>query len=181
MRPSPHLPLLGALAAAVFALLLTACGGSTHAAGTAQAGSLSQPSLTAYARCMRANGLPTFPDPVPGEGIPKGEVPVGNPRFASASSACANLMPAGGLGPETTTQQTRSQVAAAIAFARCLRGHRFPRFPDPTTSGQLTHQMIAAAGIDLHQPAIVRAADACAPVTHGLITPAKVADFIAGR
>jgi hypothetical protein len=61
-----------------------------------------------------------------------------------------------------------------------MRGHGFPSFPDPTSSGDLTYQMLATAGIDLHQPAVVQAADACVGVTHGFITKAGVARFIAG-
>jgi hypothetical protein len=68
-----------------------------------------------------------------------------------------------------------------LAFARCLRSHGFPDFPDPTSSGQLTHEMLATAGINLRQPALVPAADACVSVTHGLITKAAVARFVAGE
>jgi hypothetical protein len=67
-----------------------------------------------------------------------------------------------------------------LAFARCIRARGFARFPDPTNDGSLTHQMLAQAGIDLHQPAVVQAADACVTVTHGLLTRADVAQFIAG-
>ena len=49
-----------------------------------------------------------------------------------------------------------------------MRSHGFPSFPDPTSSGQLTHEMLANAGINLHQPAVLQAADACVGVTHGL-------------
>jgi hypothetical protein len=41
--------------------------------------------------------------------------------------------------------------------------------------------MLAKAGINLHQPALVQAADACVGVTHRLITKATVARFIAGQ
>jgi hypothetical protein len=41
--------------------------------------------------------------------------------------------------------------------------------------------MLAQAGIDLHQPAVVQAADACVHVTHGLLTRVDVAHFIAGQ
>ena len=68
-----------------------------------------------------------------------------------------------------------------LAFAGCIRRHGFTRFPDPTSTGQLSHQMLSAAGIDLHQPAVVRAADACVSVTHGFITRALVGRFIAGQ
>ena len=68
-----------------------------------------------------------------------------------------------------------------LAFARCIRSHGFPNFPDPTSSGQITHEMVASAGINLHQPAVLQAGDACASVTHGAITKATVARFVAGQ
>jgi hypothetical protein len=40
--------------------------------------------------------------------------------------------------------------------------------------------MLARARINLHQPAIAQAADDCVSVTHGVITRAMVARFIAG-
>jgi hypothetical protein len=76
---------------------------------------------------------------------------------------------------------TQAQKAAALAFARCIRAHGFPNFPDPSATGQLTHEMIAAAGINLHQPAVLQAGDACAGVSHGFITKATVARFVAGH
>jgi len=74
-----------------------------------------------------------------------------------------------------------AQTAAMLAFARCMRSHGFPNFPDPTSSGDMTHQMLATAGINLHQPAVVPAADTCVGVTHGLITKVAVARFVAGQ
>ena len=144
------------------------------------AGTAGQNRLVVYSHCMRSHGLPRFPDPTSSVGIPKDKLPVGNPQFASASNACQHLMPAGGLGPQPTAQQTRSRVANAVAFARCIRNHGFRNFPDPTTSGQITHQMLANAGINLHQPAALQAADACVGVTHGQMTQATVAAFIDG-
>jgi hypothetical protein len=41
--------------------------------------------------------------------------------------------------------------------------------------------MLANAGIDLHQPALVPAADDCVSVTHGVLTKAAVARFAAGQ
>jgi hypothetical protein len=62
-----------------------------------------------------------------------------------------------------------------------MRAHGFRSFPDPTTSGQISHEMLATAGINVHQPAALQAADACVSVTHGAITKADVARFIAGQ
>ena len=69
---------------------------------------------------------------------------------------------------------------ALVAFARCLRTHGFPRFPDPDAQGHLSLQMVTAAGIDIHTPALLTAGRACASVTHGQITPAQVARAING-
>jgi hypothetical protein len=77
--------------------------------------------------------------------------------------------------------QTPRQIADELAFARCIRAHGLPSFPDPTSSGQITHEMLASAGIDLRQPAVLQAADACVSVSHGVITKAAVARFIAGQ
>jgi len=41
--------------------------------------------------------------------------------------------------------------------------------------------MVANAGINLHQPAVLEAGDACVSVTHGLLTKANVARFVAGQ
>lgn len=41
--------------------------------------------------------------------------------------------------------------------------------------------MLANAGIKLHQPAVLQAADACVSATHGVITKASVARFVAGH
>jgi hypothetical protein len=68
-----------------------------------------------------------------------------------------------------------------LAFAGCIRSHGFPSFPDPTSNGTVTHQMLDAAGINLHQPAVLQAGYACTSVTHGLITRSDVARFVAGQ
>ena len=67
-----------------------------------------------------------------------------------------------------------------MAFARCIRSHGFPSFPDPTGNGELTQEMAAAAGINLHQPAVLQAGYACVGVTHGFITRAAVAHAVNG-
>ena len=94
-------------------------------------------------------------------------------------NACGHLLP----GQESQgggSSHTVQQIDAMLAFARCIRGRGFPRFPDPSSNGSVTHQMLAQAGINLAQPALVRAADRCVSVTHGLLTRVDVARFIAG-
>lgn len=164
------------VAVAAVSLVTSGCGGGSSRTGATTA----QNELVAYSQCMRSHGVPNFPDPTSSEGIPKDKIPVGNPQLAAASNDCTRLMPAGGLGPQTTAQPTRTRLAAAVAFARCMHARGFPNFPDPTSQGQLTPEMVTAAGVDLHQPALLQAGLACAPVTHGLITRAAVERAVNG-
>jgi hypothetical protein len=60
-----------------------------------------------------------------------------------------------------------------------MRSHGVSRFPDPTAQGQLTIEMVQAAGIDVHSPAVLRVVQACLPASHGALTPAKVREALA--
>ena len=163
----------------VLSLLAAGCGGgssSTAARRTTQSGTL------AYAECMHAHGVPTFPDPTSSGEIPKAKIValVGTPQLQTAQRACQHVMPAGGLGPPEQVVSTRARLADALAFARCMRARGFTAFPDPTSHGELTPQMVTAAGIDLHQPDLLRAGLACVPVTHGLLTRAAIERAVSG-
>jgi hypothetical protein len=133
---------------------------------------------------MRSNGVPNFPDPNSAGEISKARViaaVVGNPRSPAAQRACRRLLPESGLGPPQTAVTTRTRLADMLAFARCVRAHGFPSFPDPTSQGQLTPEMVTAAGIDLHQPKVLRVGLACVSVTHGLLTRAAIERAVNGR
>jgi hypothetical protein len=136
----------------------------------------------AFARCMRSHGVPGFPDPTtsafkfaltPSSGNAR------SPSFHSAVSACRHLLPDGGPSNDTPARR-QARIAAGLAFARCLRTHGFPNFPDPTSTGQLTPEMVTQAGINIHQPAVLDAADACVGVTHGFLTRADIARAVNG-
>ncbi len=128
---------------------------------------------------MRSHGMPNFPDSPYEQKQALSSSNAQSPAVQSAETACRHLLAHGGQSQSAPPSQ--AQIAAELAFARCLRSHGFPNFPDPTTSGQLTHEMLASAGINLHQPAILHAADACVSVTHGFLTTAAVARFVAGQ
>ena len=187
---------LGLTTVAVVAVMFVAgCGGGSSpgvanvssSTSTSSGGSPTQAQLqqeqqaaTRFAQCMRSHGMPNFPDPSVAPRAFKNAFNTHSPVFQPAYTACGHLMPAGHATNQNTAS-TQAQTVGLLAFARCLRSHGFPSFPDPTSSGQLTHEMLAAAKIDLHQPALVQAADACTAVTHGVITKAVVANFIAGH
>ncbi|HYB30079.1 MAG TPA: hypothetical protein VEF89_25960 [Solirubrobacteraceae bacterium] len=129
---------------------------------------------------MRSHGVSNFPDPDTGDfkfalalSTPK------SPAFQSAYAARRHLLPN---NPQPGQEvHSPAQIAAMLAFVPCLRGHGFTSFPDPTSTGQLTHEMVANAAINLHQPAVLQAGDACVGVAHGCITRAMVASFVAGH
>jgi hypothetical protein len=133
-----------------------------------------------FADCMRSHGVSDFPDPASAPRAFKGALETKSPAFKSAESACHDLLPNQGRHSQSAPP-SQAQLAAELLFARCLRSHGFPSLPDPSSSGELSHEMLAHAGIDIHQPAVVQAADACVSVTHGFLTRAAVARFVAGR
>jgi hypothetical protein len=95
-------------AATAVAVLTTACGvvhvhfGSSG--GPAATGSATYRAELAYARCMRAHGLPAFPDPRPhSSGGPSEHVNVNpNSPAARANDACRHLLAGGGTGTAAT-------------------------------------------------------------------------------
>ena len=177
-----HLAKLTVLAT-LTAVLLAACGGSGKPSGSGSSGSLTASNTQKYPGCMRDHGVTSFPDPqVKGNSVQIQLTPsiIGSPAFKSAQKACAYLLPAGAgqiNGPTPAQQEARTE--GLLAFAACMRKHGFPSFPDPTSQGPLPLEMITRAGINLQQPAVLQAGDACVSVSHGQITKADVAQAVA--
>ena len=187
-------PLIPASLVAIAAVSLLAAGcGSSNSSASSDASSSGGPQnqaqmqtenqLIRFTDCMRSHGVPSLPDPTSDPHAFKEALDPAteqSPAFGSAMTACHHLLPGGGSHSQPTPASP-AQTAALLAFAGCLRGRGFPHFPDPSTSGQITHEMLASAGISLQQPAVVQAADTCTSVTHGLLTRADVARFVAGH
>ena len=151
-------------ATAGLALLAAACDGSP-ASHVAQLGSTTtertasssaaaqQEGVLAFARCMRAHGVPSFPDPNPQGDFPPFHAGVPKQTSAAANDDCKHLLPSG--GSPATPQQRRQKFAFALKVAGCLRTHGYPDFPDPTASGQ------AHPGIDTDSPQFQTAESNC--------------------
>ena len=78
---------------------------------------------------MRSHGVPNWPDPDSQGGFPGvAKQTLESATGQSALQACRHLMPGGQQG---SPQQQRKQVEFALEFARCMRTHGFPDFPDP--------------------------------------------------
>lgn len=158
-----------ALVALSCVVVLAACGssGSHPSASTARYGPASSPA--ALSRCMRANGLSGFPDPIAGpggEGLPltvnlDGSLTAesetfSGPALRSAERACKAYLPPAGPPPKVSAQEQRR----ALAFARCMRAHGVPSFPDPILSGGGSGAK-PLTGVNPEAPAVLSATRVC--------------------
>jgi CubicO group peptidase (beta-lactamase class C family) len=101
------------------AAVLAACGAGTVPPTAAPSGPVPTAQPEAYARCMRAHGVPDFPDPVGGHITlsPAGGADPASPAFQAASRACLSLSPSGpgpgaSVSGPTPTSATTSVPAA---------------------------------------------------------------------
>ena len=128
---------LAALALIALAALISACGSDAPAETDAGGGGNNNSAANAqkavrFAECMRANGVPHFPDP-----SPKGDynfgVDVSKEVFTKAVDACKALQPPGTL----SAKRTAKQQSASLRFAQCVRDHGVKDFPDPVNGEPL--------------------------------------------
>jgi hypothetical protein len=174
--------LAAAMCAGAASLAAAACGGSESPRATS-VGPASPQGMAAkafeFSRCMRAHGVPSFPDPVVSgqDGEQKIAVRVtpsetSSPRFESAQSACRGIMP--DPTPSQIAGQQRHEEQGKLAFARCMRSHGIQSFPDPTPQGQITPAMASAAGVDIRSPAVLGVAMKCVPASEGTVSAADI-------
>jgi hypothetical protein len=163
-----------AAAAAVIALLATACGGGASTSSTP--GLMSLSSLTnqalAYAKCMRAHGIPNFPDPTVedsarskgvGFNVPSG-VDQHSTQYVSASKLCQKQT---GFG-HISAAQMQAGMAALLKYSECMRSHGITNFPDPQENSQnIGFSGTAMAGIDQNAPRFKDADKTCRPLLPG--------------
>jgi hypothetical protein len=176
--PRPHSRAAGwttAASAALLALALLAagCGGSGNpglagpgSAGSNQARASSGSSgallarFLAYTHCMRSHGVHDFPDPnTSGGGIafeihggPGSDLNRTNPTFERATRTCRSLDPVGAQPPP----QSAAKIAIEVKWARCMRSHGLPNFPDPNSQGAFD-----SSKFDENSPAFQAASNAC--------------------
>lgn len=166
------------------AVVLAGCGGSSPSRTATSTGGSPKSMVGAayrFSRCMREHGLPNFPDPkvTTSEGHQSVALAVtpsdtGSPQFKTAQKACSGILPAPPSRSDLAAQ-ARQRAQNILSFVRCLRAHGITRFPDPNPQGQLTLQMVQAAGVDLHAPGVRSAGLACVSASHGAVTPADIA------
>lgn len=126
---------------ALVALVGTGCGSTSTSTSETGGSSRSDDSGAAqtvsrqekgvkFAQCMRAHGVPHFPDPDT-KGATNFGVDVSKQVFTKAAEACKNLAPPGAL----SSKRTPKQQSDALRFAACVRRNGVKDFPDPV-SGQ---------------------------------------------
>jgi hypothetical protein len=155
-RGSDRPPGLPVILAAALVLLMAACsspsapgGGSPGAAGPAHA-----PSAIAYSRCVRAHGVPNFPDPRSTGQVPKTSAQllgVSSSQLQAAQAACEHRYPSGSSSREVLTKSSLGQceetgdcpqalvqatMTALRAYAQCMRARGLPAWPDPTIDSE---------------------------------------------
>lgn len=139
----------------VASLVLAGCGSST-----AQPPTTTSTGWVAFSSCMRSNGVARYPDPDSTGKPPKRsaqQLGVSSTQFTAANTACRHLLPNGGRPPSGSQQQ--QVIAQGLSFARCVRGHGVPNFPDPASDGRIPDP--ASVGIDQGSPKFQAANDAC--------------------
>jgi hypothetical protein len=117
------------------AALLAACGSSPSSTGSG--GSVNS-QLLAFSGCMRSNGVPSFPDPLPGQVTVKfpsaQDLGVSTSVYQTAQNACQHLLPDGGSAPGQA--EVQQELSGMRSFSQCMRSHGVPSWPDPTVDSQ---------------------------------------------
>jgi hypothetical protein len=152
--PRRHRPPVAAvIAASALLLVAAACGGSASSAGPGApnpGGSAGSPSTLAYSACMRSHGVPSFPDPDSSGHLPKADahhLGVGDSQLQAAQRTCRRLLPRTGASFEEDAQQcylagdcpadlVQQILTVQRRYARCIRAHGVPGWPDPTIDSQ---------------------------------------------
>ncbi len=134
-------------------ILAAGCGGSGGSGSTASSGGLAAQGV-AYSQCMRSHGIPDFPDPTiqGGSVVFKVNLNQNSPTYRAAANACQSLMPGGGQHAAVSAQK----LVAEVKWAKCIRSHGVPTFPDPNAQGQFD-----SGQFDPTSPAFQTASQAC--------------------
>jgi hypothetical protein len=123
--------------AGLIGLMSSGCG-SDASPKTGTTSSTTTTKLTAqekavkFAECMRANGVPHFPDP-DSKGATNFGVDVTREVWLKAIDACKALKPPGAL----SSKRTPKEQSASLRFAQCVRDHGVKDFPDPVNGEPL--------------------------------------------
>lgn len=156
----PRISVALAAVLAGVAISAAACSGSTNGPGVASVSHDASPSSSAgasagplaYSECMRAHGIKNFPDPNSNGGIEFNASGINPATYNAARQACASLRGAGAGNAGSPQNQ-----ASELKFAKCMRAHGVPKFPDPNSNGGFS----GTGGIDPASPTFKKAQSLC--------------------
>lgn len=119
-----------------------------------------------YSQCMRANGIRDFPDPDSKGEIslsdqPGSDLNPSNPALQAALRSCRAKITFFKANP--TSAENAQATAELLQFARCVRAHGVPNFPDPSSLGpnEGVGFLIDRNTLDPHRPGLQAAIAAC--------------------
>lgn len=140
----------------------TGSSGSPQSTGAAPSAS---GNAVAFAQCMRAHGVPSYPDPSSVAGhVDSSQLGVSDTVYETAKTTCNRLYPQPHSAGLTTAQQQKLE-AQLLNFAKCMRSHGLPSFPDPnpasTIWGSSGQVFTVPSGIDPNSPQFTFAENAC--------------------
>ena len=171
-RPRSLRAAMLAAAAATVTLLAAACGGGSSSSSTAGPPTLS--ALTdqalAYSKCMRAHGIPNFPDPnvqdsahAKGVGFSLSNIDTHSAQFTSAAKLCQKQT---GFG-HISAAQLQAAMNNMLKVAECMRSHGIANFPDPFENSHQIGFNLNGTGIDMNSARFKAAQTACRPLMPG--------------
>jgi hypothetical protein len=136
---------MGVLLAMLGIVVLAACSSSPSSTdpSAGSSGSSAYQKALAYAQCIRAHGIPNYPDPNSqgqfvlqnGQTNPVGQV--SNSVITAATQACRSLAPPS-IQEGPSANPSGGNSTAQLKFAECMRSHGEPDFPDPASNGSIT-------------------------------------------
>ena len=166
--------LLAALAVvAVLVGALAGCGAASPAPGAtgSATASLQQQARTVwfqFARCVRAHGAPSFPDPqVDSQGHADfGHSTQTKTEASQAQGACGSILSRLPASVTGNAPVTAAELHELVLFAHCMRQHGLPQWPDPQPDGtfRLSDTPYATTG---KSPQVLGAMHACSQYNPG--------------
>jgi hypothetical protein len=117
-----------------------------------------------WARCMRENGVPEFPDPDSQGRIllsPPGSIDPDSAEFQGAREACLHLAPEG--WGEAKVDPGDEEVM--LEFASCMRENGLPDYPDPNAGLRIFGP---DSKVDPNDPKVQAALESCKAILQDL-------------
>ena len=162
-RPRSACTAAAIIATAALALLAAACGGGPSSAGSGGSpsaeGATASPSAVGYSRCMRAHGVPNYPDPPSGGQAPKADpqqLGISTSQLQAAQRSCRYMYPGNGgaLGASLRQCEETANCPQAMVDQVMASMLAFPGACAPTAcrTGPTPHSIPGGARASISSP-----------------------------